>query len=545
MSIGALASFLARMQLNRWCLTFGALVLTVCANEVKLDNKNAQQCSGMFSRASVGGTINPFIEVVFSKTSVPGNVSVVVFEYKDVDKIGVPIDGTDERQLMCDDDALTHELCIEEDRGQFLIDPVARNDTKLSILTKSVALADPMPMRFDIKHTSYYCVSTLTLDSSIYTGVVEFRNSYGELPAGEYFNLPFYGGLAIVYLVIGFLWAFQYVQHKAEILPVQNYITVLIGFLSAEMIVIWGYYDYVNLHGYNTGSTVYMVAVALLNAFRNSFSFFMILIVSMGYSVVRPSLGPAMVRARILAVAHFVFGVLYSVTSMAVSAETASPWVLLVILPLSATMTVLYLWTLNSLQATIKELNQRMQTQKALMYKRLWGVVIWSITVMVLFILLNTFTLANRSPDFLPQHWKDRFVLDGWLNTLYLTVFGTIVFLWRPTADNRRFAMSEELRQDDFELDVNISDDGGSDDEQVPKNKQTRIPAQTKTTIPPNTTSKTDVPSPPTQSSKGGASTGKSENDGLFAVGDDPFEGDEWNEDSDDETPRYGEHKKV
>ena len=487
----------------------------VIANEMRINYKSSQQCSGMFSKASVGGNTAPFIEAVFQKNPGAGNVSVVIFEYKDIDKIGVKIDGADDKQLICDETTLAEELCIEEDRGQFLIDPTARNDTRLSILTKSVNLDDPLPMRYDIKHTSYYCVSTLSLDTKDYQGVVEFRNSYGELPAAEYFNLPFYGALAIVYVVIGALWAFQYVQHKAEILPVQNYITALIGFLSAEMIVIWGYYDYVNLHGYNTGSTIYMVVVAVLNAFRNSFSFFMILIVSMGYSVVRPSLGPAMVRARLLALCHFVFGVVYSFSSMAISAESASPWVILIILPLSATMTMLYLWTLNSLQATIKELEARMQTQKALMYKRLWAVVVWSITVMVLFILLNAFTLANRSPDFLPQHWKDRFVLDGWLNTLYLTVFGTIVFLWRPTADNRRFAMSEELRQDDFELETGVSEDADSDDEGAAKNQPVE-----------------QGPTTTTSSKSARTKEAQGEEETLFAVGEDPF--DDWHADDSD-----------
>lgn len=38
-----------------------------------------------------------------------------------------------------------------------------------------------------------------------------------------------------------------------------------------------------------------------------------------------------------------------------------------------------------------------------------------------------------------------RFFLDGWLNILYLVVFATIVYIIRPTANNKRFAMSEEV----------------------------------------------------------------------------------------------------
>jgi GOST, seven transmembrane domain len=52
-------------------------------------------------------------------------------------------------------------------------------------------------------------------------------------------------------------------------------------------------------------------AVAILDAGRNALSFFLLLIVSMGLSVVRESLGRAMLRCRILTAAHFVFGGAY------------------------------------------------------------------------------------------------------------------------------------------------------------------------------------------------------------------------------------------
>jgi hypothetical protein len=47
-----------------------------------------------------------------------------------------------------------------------------------------------------------------------------------------------------------------------------------------------------------------------------------------------------------------------------------------------------------------------------------------------------------------------RFFLDGWLNVLYLTVFVGVVYILRPTANNRRFAMSDELRQEDDDFDL-------------------------------------------------------------------------------------------
>lgn len=98
------------------------------------------------------------------------------------------------------------------------------------------------------------------------------------------------------------------------------------------MLALSGYYRYLNSSGSATLDRVYLTlgestarrsaphsaysptplvcAVALLNAARNSISFFMLLIVCMGYGVVRPSLGSVMIRVRILAVVHFIFGVM-------------------------------------------------------------------------------------------------------------------------------------------------------------------------------------------------------------------------------------------
>lgn len=231
----------------------------------------------------------------------------------------------------------------------------------------------------------------------------------------------------------------------------QNYITAIIIFLIIEMLMTWAFYDYSNRHGINTGSNILMIIVSILNAGRNSFSFFLLLIVCMGYGVVKLSLGGLMKWVRILAVTHFVFGVVYAVASLTVTPDTAGPIVLFVILPLAATLTAFYVWTLNSLKLTMKELEERKQHTKGLMYRRLWWVLLTSIFVIFAFFFLNSLTFAGHgSPDFAPTHWKTRwFVLDGWLNLVYLADICAVAYLWRPTENNRRFAMSDELAQDD------------------------------------------------------------------------------------------------
>jgi len=52
-------------------------------------------------------------------------------------------------------------------------------------------------------------------------------------------------------------------------------------------VFLWFYYDYINSHGNNVGSRVLMFIVAIMNAGRGALSFFMLLIVCMGYSIVK------------------------------------------------------------------------------------------------------------------------------------------------------------------------------------------------------------------------------------------------------------------
>ena len=366
-----------------------------------------------------------------------------------------------QRKFICNDEAIGANLCNSTHKGEFILADNADTISKNFIRTAAIHLKakDMMPINYPVAsnapgtsnplRTGYYCVATAPFtEGQKYTAILEFRNAYGELPAAQIAKLPFYGGITIVYAVIGIFWGFLYVQNRHDILAVQNYITAIIAFLVLEMLMTWGFYDYQNRHGNNVGAKVLMIVVAVLNAFRNSFSFFLLLIVCMGYGVVKPTLGKTMTIVRWLAVAHFVFGVVYAVASLTIRPDDAGPLVLLVILPLSATLTAFYIWTLNSLNMTMKDLTDRKQHVKAGMYKKLWWCILTSIIVIFGFFFINSFTFAGaRNPDFAPTHWQTRwFVLDGWLNIVYLADVAFVAYMWRPTANNRRFAMSDEVR---------------------------------------------------------------------------------------------------
>lgn len=146
---------------------------------------------------------------------------------------------------------------------------------------------------------------------------------------------------------------------------------------------------------------------------------------------------------------------------------------LLIVLPLAGTLTAFYVWTLNSLNFTLKDLRERKQHVKEGMYKSLWWCILITVVVIFGFFFINSFTFASINDiDFVPSHWKTRwFVLDGWLNIVYLGDVAWVAYVWRPTANNRRFAMSDEIAQDDdgnFEIgEIGMPGDSEDEDEEA------------------------------------------------------------------------------
>ncbi|CRK25521.1 hypothetical protein BN1708_004052 [Verticillium longisporum] len=152
------------------------------------------------------------------------------------------------------------------------------------------------------------------------------------------------------------------------------------------------------------------------------------------------------------------------------------------------------------------------------------------------------FSFASvNDPDYVPFHWKSRwFILDGWLNLVYFADVAWIAYVWRPTANNRRFAMSDEIAQDDdgtFTMaDIGAPDDSDDEEAQLGKDTNPRQTLQEQLYTQPGST---------TRAGQAGASASAStapaqrnlpreslDGETIFAVGED---GDRFSDDSDEE----------
>lgn len=176
-----------------------------------------------------------------------------------------------DKQTICDEASVDAKLCTQDQIGSFILAANATDASEYKIISKAVHLNDPDAINYPVKKTGFYCVSTYAYSGLDYKAVIEFRNSYGELPAAQIAKLPFYGGLTIVYAAMGLYVALRHINYlltsagyghsytskiamtfvslrylNAQLtdnaVPVQNYITAILVFLVLEQLMTWGFY---------------------------------------------------------------------------------------------------------------------------------------------------------------------------------------------------------------------------------------------------------------------------------------------------------------
>ena len=94
------------------------------------------------------------------------------------------------------------------------------------------------------------------------------------------------------------------------------------------------------------------------------------------------------------------------------------------------------------------------------MFERLYYILIMAVIVIAIFFVVSSMSFTSRLAegldslvfplsstyhensliDYAAKSWRIRWwLLDGWLALLYLAGFVSIAWLWRPTANNRRY----------------------------------------------------------------------------------------------------------
>eukprot|EP01027_Heterolobosea_sp_BB2_P018653 GEZU01026250.1.p1 GENE.GEZU01026250.1~~GEZU01026250.1.p1 ORF type:complete len:388 (+),score=69.68 GEZU01026250.1:432-1595(+) len=264
-------------------------------------------------------------------------------------------------------------------------------------------------------------------------------NPYGQLPGQSYGILPFYGILTIAYLVVGIVWGVANIIHWRDLLKLQLCISAVLMLSLVESGV--QYFDYFtyNINGTRAAGLVSFGLIFTLG--RKTLARILVLIVSMGFGVVKPTLGSTSYAVIMYGCLYFVASCLSKIAELLYDKDQLPiPLLVLMIVPLSLVDGGFYVWIFMSLAKTIMQLDKRRQMEKLALYNRFK----WTL---VLYVLASGawifYELYFRWSGAVATRWQTLWTLDAYWEILFFIVFCTIMFLWRPTKNNTRYAYSQ------------------------------------------------------------------------------------------------------
>ncbi|XP_024368153.1 uncharacterized protein C26H5.07c isoform X1 [Physcomitrium patens] len=415
--------------------------------------------------AANGRSFISFESVTFTRTEEaakmhePGTtnsqVEAIVVEVKDKNKIGDHA-FPGKLALCCTADLARSTGCKE---GSAIIEPDAQN-WPLSIVTRFTGqhlTASMIHQKINITKTGMYTLIFVACERELEGLTVEgktvWKNPTGYLPGRMSPFMTFYSFMALAYGLLGAFWFFQYMRNWKDILQLQNCISAVIALGMSEM-ALW-YFDYLNFNMTGSrpmGITMWAVTVG---AVKKTVSRLLILVVSMGFGVVRPTLGGLTSKVLLLGGTYFLAAEsLDVVENVNTINDPPGKERLFLVLPVAMLDALFILWTFTSLSRTLEKLQARRRFAKLELYRKFTNSLAMAVVVSVAWI---GYELYFKATDPFGERWQSFWVIPAFWYVLAFILLIVICVLWAPSQNSTRYAYSEEVGEDLDEEEVALT----------------------------------------------------------------------------------------
>ncbi|XP_053694219.1 transmembrane protein 87A isoform X2 [Sabethes cyaneus] len=283
---------------------------------------------------------------------------------------------------------------------------------------------------------------------------VEMKSDRGYLSAVDWPLLPFYGTMCLVYVVLGIIWLTVSFLQWRDLLRIQFWIggVILLGMLEKAMF----YEEYQNINSTGVSVKGMVLFAEWVSCGKRTLARMLVIIVSLGFGIVKPRLGPMLHRVVGTGALYLV---LACVESFLRIMHTKNDQLLVASIPLAVLDSAICWWIFTSLVQTTRTLRLRRNMVKLSLYRHFTNTLIFAVLASVLFMLYSI--KSHRLTDCLSE-WKTLWVDDAFWHVLFSTLLLVIMILWRPTNNNQRYAFTPLLDnpedEDDDEEDQFVSD---------------------------------------------------------------------------------------
>ncbi|XP_070776355.1 transmembrane protein 87A-like [Enoplosus armatus] len=277
-----------------------------------------------------------------------------------------------------------------------------------------------------------------------FTMKVEMKGPHDYSSPADWPLMMFFMIMCIVYVLFGALWLFWCACYWRDLLRIQFWIGAVIILGMLEKAVFYSEYQNIRYKGdYVQGAVIF---AELLSALKRSLARILVLIVSLGYGIVKPRLGTTVHRLVAVGLLYLLFSSVEGV--LRVTGGFYGTVALVANLSLSLIDSCVMWWIFISLSQTTRLLKLRRNVVKLSLYQHFTNTLIFSVVASIIFIIWTTkvFKLVDCQTG-----WRDLWVDDAFWRLLFSTILLVIMVLLRPSANSQRFSHSPLIDEDDEE----------------------------------------------------------------------------------------------
>lgn len=302
--------------------------------------------------------------------------------------------------------------------------------------------------RVEINRTGMYYLYFMFCDpelsGTIISGRTVWRNPEGYLPGKMAPLMTFFGLMSLAYLGLGVVWFMWFVKYWKDIIQLHYHITAVIGLGMCEM-ALW-YFEYANFNATGSRPMGITLWAVTFSAVKKTVSRLLLLVVSMGYGVVRPTLGGITFKVLLLGLTYFFFSeALGLFENLGNIDDLTGKARLFLVLPVSLLDACFIVWIFSALSLTLEKLQIRRSMVKFALYRKFTNSLAISVLLSIAWI---GYELYFNAADPLSELWQRAWIIPAFWNLLAFVLLMVICILWAPSNNPTRYAYFEETGDD-------------------------------------------------------------------------------------------------
>ncbi|CAF0775268.1 unnamed protein product [Brachionus calyciflorus] len=275
---------------------------------------------------------------------------------------------------------------------------------------------------------------------------LKYKNGY--ISANDWPLLPFYSIMCVIYSLFAIYWFVISIMYWRDLLRVQIWIGGVIILGLMEKAAFLAEYDSVNRNGYSL--QLGMIVAEVISCFKRSLARMLVIIVSLGFGIVKPRLGPTMQKVVFVGGLYFILSLVDGIFRILDRKDDTDSKGVLAGVPLVFVDVSICYWIMSNLQQTMRNLRVRRNIPKLTLFRHFTNTLIFCVISSVIFMIWSL--ARHRFVD-----WKELWLDDGFWHILFSFILLIIIILWRPSNNSQRFAFSPLL---DNEEDADDDEDG-------------------------------------------------------------------------------------